>query len=327
MKPKPIPYAQFRAEILGYYEPPLRAVQTFRQVRQVLDELAPFCRTTKDLTSAAVASWIRAHPDRTPVRANSLLRTLRTVANWAVNLDYLGASPFRARKVAAWVRADVIAPETPRVQRHLSRDQVAAILGYLAARRRRSWRDARLWALVHVYAYLGLRKMEALRLEVPDLDLDRATLTIRPRKSWRPKTRASAATLPMAPELVAVLREWLDQCGPRYVFPGVRLKSPWTGGAPGTKALDEIKAAGKAVGIPGLTILSFRKTLGTLAKAFGVSPRALQALLRHTSEKTQEYYDEDDTEILRECLSGISFASPPPAPPAPAPAPALRLYG
>jgi integrase len=161
--------------------------------------------------------------------------------------------------------------------------------------------------LGYILACLVLRKMEALHLRPWDVDLGRRTVTIHARATWRPKTRASSATLPLADPVIDVLELWLPRCGDEFLFPGTRLKTAWTGGVAGTKPLDEIKAAGKAVGIPNLTILSFRKTIGTLAKSWGLGPLEVQAILRHTSVKTQEWYDEEDVEVLRLATSKIRF--------------------
>ncbi len=43
------------------------------------------------------------------------------------------------------------------------------------------------------------------------------------------------------------------------------------------------------------------------SKVFGLSPRAVMALLRHTNPRTQECYDEDDVEILRVATSKIRY--------------------
>ena len=99
----------------------------------------------------------------------------------------------------------------------------------------------------------------------------------------------------------------MPRTGCQWVFPGRRLRGPWTGGPQGRKAIDEIKAAGQRAGIRGLTILGFRKTVGTLAKSWGISQLELKALLRHTTVETQRYYDEEDAELLRTAAAKIQF--------------------
>ncbi len=159
----------------------------------------------------------------------------------------------------------------------------------------------------YLYAFTGCRKSEALHLAVTDVDLDRSILSIRPKSSWRPKTAASIARLPLAAPLAAVLRLWLSRCGSDWVIPGKRGKAPWTGGLPGCKPLDQVKALGERAGVSGVTILGFRKTVATLAKGWGLGPLELQALLRHTSVRTQLWYIEEDLEGLRVTASKIRY--------------------
>lgn len=104
-----------------------------------------------------------------------------------------------------------------------------------------------------------------------------------------------------------VLARWIPRCGPDWLIPGVRLRCPWTGGLPGSKPTDQVKAAGRRVGIEGLTISAFRKTVGTLAKGWGLGPLELKAILRHTSVKTQAWYDEADVDELRPAIAKIRY--------------------
>ncbi len=92
-----------------------------------------------------------------------------------------------------------------------------------------SWEGARLHALAATVAYAALRRDEALTLRVADVDLVAGLLAVSDRK--RRKTPASAATVPIAPELAAVLAAWLPRCGSIHCFPGVRRRGPWTGKA------------------------------------------------------------------------------------------------
>jgi len=175
-----------------------------------------------------------------------------------------------------------------------------------------SWKAGRRQALAYVLAYAGLRAGEALRLELADVDLAARTVCIRPRQSYGLKTRASAATLPLADPLVEVLRLWLPRCGGHWLFAGVRQRGPWVGGHPGYRPLDEIRAVGERAGVPGLTLLGFRKTLGTIAKQWGLGQLELKALLRHSNVETQRWYDEEQVESLRPAVGRIVYrvASP-----------------
>ena len=307
---RPMPFARFKAEVLSLYEPPIRAKGTYRQMSQVLREFAalPDLATIADLRSTSIVAWIRAYPERTPARSASLLRSLASACSYARSEGYLQRSPFGFRSVNQWVRDQVVAPDRPRAQRHQSAASIERLLEQLDVDAAGGgWKAGRLQALVYLLAFTGLRKGEALNLRTHDVDLVAATIVIEPRRTFRPKTRKSAARIPLAPPVVAVLRLWLPRTGCAWVFPGVELRGPWLGGCPGYKPLDEIRAAGERAGIPGLTIASFRKTIGTLAKSWGLGQLEVKALLRHSNVETQRWYDEEAVETLRPAVAKIPF--------------------
>lgn len=304
-----IPWTQFTNELDALYQPPFRAVATHRQVMQVLREVGglPGVTTTGDLTAATVAAWIRAHPGRGPARTASNLRVLAVACCYALKAGYVDRSPFAFRGPACWVRPDA-GPASVRKPAHKSAAEIARVLELVDSEAAGgTWAAGRLQALVYTYAFTGLRRAEALHLEHNDIDLVRRVLTVRPKPTWRPKTLASSARLPIAAPLAAVLALWMPRTGCRWVFPGARLRGPWAGGPPGATPLDQVRAAGERAGVENLTILAFRKTLGTLAKSWGFSQLELKALLRHTSIHTQTWYDEDDVEVLRPAADRITF--------------------
>ena len=139
----------------------------------------------------------------------------------------------------------------------------------------------------------GLRRDEALTLMVIDVDLDASLLTVSDRE--RRKTERSAAAVPIPPELVEILRAWIPRCASRWVFPGIRRKGPWTGGACGERACDQIRQAGQDVGVAGLTLMSLRHTWATHARrTWGLSEIEVATVLRHSSPATQAWYVHDD---------------------------------
>jgi integrase len=334
----------FVAEVLSLNEPPIRAKGTRRQMSQALREfgvlpksiddpafkgltkslekmreklrdlgITPTVKNVSDMRPVVIAAWIHAYPRRSPARAASLLRSFSSACTYAVAAPYLTVSPFVYRRVNQWVRDEVIAPERPRPPRYQSTEAIQRLLEMLDAEAALGgWKAGRLQALVYLFAFTGMRKAEALSLRPWDVDVERGEVSIQPRASFRPKTRKSAAKLPLAEPARAVLRLWLPRCGGEWVFPGVRLKAAWRGGPPGYKPLDEVKAAGERAGIPGLTIAGFRMTIGTMAKTWGLGQLELKALLRHSNVETQRWYDEEQVESLRPAVAKIQFrvASP-----------------
>jgi integrase len=303
-------FAVFTAEVLSLNEPPIRAKGTYRQMRQVLREFSDLSQMKNgtDLTPPAIAAWIKRYPKRSPARAASLLRSLSSACTYGVAAGYIRVSPFAYRKVNQWVRDQVLAPDRPQAPRHQSAEAIERLLAHVDAEAAKGgWKAGRLQALAYLLAYTGVRKEEALSLRPWDIDLDRRVLSIEPRRTFRPKTRKSAAKLPMHDALVEVFRLWLPRCGGEWVFPGVRLRAPWRSGPPGYKPLDEIRSAGEAAGISGLTIASFRKTIGTLAKTWGLGQLEVKALLRHSNVETQRWYDEEAVESLRSAVGKIQF--------------------
>jgi integrase len=312
-----IDFARFTAEVLCLYEPPIRAKGTWRQMRQVLIEFAalPDMATTADLTPLAISRWIKAFPARSPARAASLLRSLSPACAYAKSQGYLRSSPFDWRKLKHWVLSEVEAPDSPRPDRHQSAEAIGRLLSTLDREADAGdWKRCRLRAFVYLLAYTGLRKNEALHLKPWDVNTLTGEVRIERRRSFRPKTRKSAARIPLASRANEVMRAWVPLCGESWLFPGVRLKAPWLGGCPGYKPLDEVRAAGERAGIEGLTIDSFRKTIGTLAKFWGLNQLEVKALLRHTTTETQKFYDEETVESLRPGVSKIYFPSPPAVP-------------
>jgi integrase len=300
----------FMAEVLSVNEPPMRAKGTFRQMSQVLREFAalPTVKRASDVNAFNIGQWIKSDPRRSPARTASLLRSLSSAASYGVLTGDLKMNPFKWRRVSQWVRDQVITPDRPRAPRHQSAEQIVRFLDLLDTEAGKgSWKAGRLQALGYLLAYTGVRKEEALSLRPWDMDLEKRIVSIEPRATFRPKTKKSAARLPVADPLANVMALWVPRCGGEWLFPGVRLTAPWRGGPLGYKPLDEIRAAGERAGITGLTIASFRKTIGTLAKTWGLGQLELKALLRHSNVETQRWYDEEQVESLRPAVAKIQF--------------------
>ncbi len=193
------------------------------------------------------------------------------------------------------------------MQKCHSIEEVARVLEYLRAGIG-NWVSHRLYALAATVAYTGLRRDEALTLRIEDVNLSESLITISDRQ--RRKTEASAATVPIPPELSEILRAWLPRCGCAWVFPGIRELGPWTGGACGERACDRVRQAGQEVGVAGFTLQSLRHTWATHARRrWGLSDIEVATVLRHGSLATQAWYVHDDPDpgaIVRS-VSRVSY--------------------
>jgi len=305
-----ISIARLTDELMALYAPPLRERSTRRQVAQVLREFREAgVKKSSDFRPVAIARWMELHPERTAVTARSLLRCLRVVLNYCTSCGYLKQSPLEWRKAKDWIRADA-GPAPKSRPGHRTLAEVTRVLELADVEAEAGgWDAQRLRALVYVYSYLGLRAAEALHLWVLDVDLARSALTLQahPEDGWKPKTLKSAAVLPIAPPLAEVLADWMPRTGCRWLFPGKKRRGPWLEGGPGVRPLDQVKELGARAGVKGLTIHSFRKTLGTYAKSWGFSQLELKALLRHSSVETQRWYDDEAVDSLRPAVERVTF--------------------
>jgi integrase len=190
---------------------------------------------------------------------------------------------------------------------------VAAVLAHLE-RHAESWEGGRLHTLAAVLAYTGVRKMEALRLRVEDVDLVRGFVFVAP--NGRPlKTPGSEAPVPCPAALLRILRDWIPRCGSEWLIPMKSRKGPWTNGTNGKRPTDLLRAAGLAAGVEGFTPLSLRHSLAThLAGFWGLKERQVQMVLRHTTSRTQRRYIHPDLANLAALVRGFEYGSDRPAP-------------
>lgn len=316
----PIPLARFRDEVLELYRPPLRAKGTFIKIRQVLDlvvALAGPGATTAELAPDLVARFVQARPEgESPNSTISLLNSLRAACSYAELRGYLRVSPFRFRK--QWVKP------SRSTRGHHAREEIARVLELLAhdAATRRGWagwRAARLYAMVATTAYTGMRRNEVLYLQAEDVDVEGRMVLIVERDGRHAKTAASAQPVPMPDALAAILAGWLARRldvptrpaeGPEdcpWLFPGVTLRGPWTGGPYGQRPLDRLKAAGERAGVGGFNFLSLRHSFATHAEFWGLAPAMIQRVLRHTTTRTQWNYRHSDHQNMRDAVRGIGF--------------------
>lgn len=303
-----ISFARLEAELLRLYGPAHRRKGTHDKIRQVLREVRELgcVKKTSDLKPPAIAAWLEAHEgERGPATKLSLLRTFRTICRYAETFDYVRRDPFRWRPPQKWIEDELDGFEP--IDRHIT--AIAAMR--LCSRADQEaldgdWKRKRLRALVYLLTYTGVRKNEALGLQLRDLDFEERTFWIRPNERRKLKTRKSKQRLALALPLVRVLKPWSRETGSEWLFPGVRRLGPWIDGASGYRALDEVQALGERAGVEGLTILSFRHTIGTLAEPAGITELELQRWFRHTNPGMQRGYRHEDVLNLRTTANKIA---------------------
>lgn len=309
----PIPFTEFRERILALYAPPQRAKATYGGMRHALDLVAALVdpnATTAVLNTDLIARFIATRPPaQSPTTTLGQIRYLSAACSIAAAEGWIRVSPFMVRK--RWIRA-----ARPKAKKHHSREEISRVLDLMRRDIPRKkgwarWRSWRLYALASTVAFTGLRKMEALRLKVEDIDLEAKVLLVVPRTGSDLKTEASAAPVPIPDALVTVLQQWLPHTGCEWAFPNSTHSGPWVGGSPGYRPIDRMKRLGVRAGVEGFTFLSLRHSFATHAEFWGLSDTMIARILRHTTVRTQQHYRHADLANMTATVSGIGFGAAP----------------
>jgi integrase len=316
----PIPWPEFRKEFEGLYSPALAACATRAKMRQVLNELEALgIASTADLAVPLVTRYIESRPPgQSPWTLHGMLASLRAICSYAERAGYLRISPFRLRKLSRWVR---LTPLEGR--RHCSRDDIRRLLELLARDVETlegwaQWRARRLQTVVAIIAYCGLRKMEALRLRVADVDLVNRIIHVRPAPGARLKTATSQAPVPIPAALVPILTNWAahrmdapygyplpDDCP--WLIPTNNRKSPWISGQKGGKALDRLQAVAGRADIEGVTFQALRRSTATHLESHGCPPALIARVLRHSVRVDERFYRQADLSNMAKAVDGFDF--------------------
>lgn len=284
-----IPYARFQAEVLEIYD--TMAPATRKKMAQALREFGALehtdeaghvdrVTTTADLRPVLIARWLKAHPERSPSTNKSLLSNFRAACTIGCGSGYIDTNPFALKR--RWITVPDPSPDL-----HHSAADIARVLHSLddeAQAEPEHFKRQRLRAVAYLVAFTGMRKLEALGLEWPDIDLGERLINLQPNQWRKLKTKASGQILPIAPALGAVLAHWRTLARSlTVVFPN-ELDTPWFHGAPGYRPLDQLKAAGKRAGVDGLTFQSLRQSWATHAETlWELSEPSIQRVLRQTT--------------------------------------------
>jgi len=316
-----IGWTAYKKEFLSLYTPRLRAKSTRKGIEytlRILDSLG--VQSTADLTVPLIARLVESRPpEHSPHTLKGLLLKTQAIVNYADKAGYLpGRNPFRIRPIQTWVR-----PSRPRGKKHLTRIEIHAILDLMKGDCDRlqgwaQWRARRLYALTATIAYTGLRKMEALTLQVRDISLETRAVDVCDRAEHRCKTPGSAQPVAIPAALAPILEDWFAHRADAppgfrrpaspWLFPTVKSARPWTGGAPGCKPLDRYKVIAARAGVPHVTWHMLRRSIATHLEAHGAGPAMIQRLLRHTSAATTEtWYRKADLGNMLEAVKDFTY--------------------
>jgi integrase len=242
--------------------------------------------------AALAARLADAH---SPSTANVTLSALRGVFRAAWNLGLMDRETLERLTRDANGKTHRVRGNTAPTGRHLEAGELAALFRAAAADpyATRGARDA---ALLAILDGGGLRRAEAVALDLADVDLDVEAVTIRRGKGRK------ARTVPLAAGAGAALSAWLavrgDAPGPLFVAvnKGGRLgadRLPVRGVA---RILDRLAAAAN---VAAFTAHDFRRTVaGDLLDA-GADIVTVQALLGHANPQTTARYDRRPAEARR----------------------------
>lgn len=293
------------------YTLPGKAPATWQAYRQALDWLKRFAPAPADVGVQTISGILREYAiDRAPATVNKLVRHLEAALGKLCKLGHCARNPFEIDSFR--VRDDV----DDGADRHHSIIELRRIIDLADAEAADparpaeldAWNAKRRRALIYTLCLTATRKMEALHVRVADVDLEAGVVWIRDA-DYRTKTAASRQPVPIPPELVPILEDWIPNTGGVFLFPQRRDRAkPWTGGGKGYKPLDQIKDLGTRAGVAGVTLHSLRHSWATHAElVWGLSELQIQRVMRHTNPRTQRKYRHRDLENLRQIAPRIEL--------------------
>jgi integrase len=246
-----------------------------KRVLRIVGDLG--VESTADLTTELAARFVTQRSEVVcPNTVRGELSYLRAACNYAFEEGYLERVPRFKR-----VRPRKSPPKSTVVH---SIGDIGRVLDRLQSRAP-DWIEHRLYALTALAAHTGARRDEMLWSQCWDFNLTTGLRLVQERR--RLKTEASAAPVPLCPELREVLAGWLARVDSVWMFPGVKGRGCWHGGVCGARPTDRLKQAGEAVGVEGLTFASLRHTFSTWARReWNLSDIQLADVLRHTTPET-----------------------------------------
>jgi len=280
---KPVPtLAQLAAQWLEVRGPVLsdshrRGVQTF--MNHHMYDLGPVL--VSDITTLMVEKARGTHmATRRPSSANTWLRILKLLVNWAVRCKVLPGLPFNVPLLAVQKKPRTILP-TSRAQEWLNAVDVAV-------RRRPSAAVG-----IRLMFGLGIRESEAATARWEWIDWERGTYTPGVTKG------KEAVPLPMPEWLFDYLLQHREAEG--LIAPGARGRQ-----LPRGFSRRLITIGSRAIGLEGLTPHRLRGTLATLLSEEGTPIQTVQAVMRHKDPMTTMGYLEVDLNTAKRAMGRIA---------------------
>ncbi|MCG8420073.1 MAG: tyrosine-type recombinase/integrase [Proteobacteria bacterium] len=195
---------------------------------------------------------------------------------------YVGANPLD--------RLDRVPTEGPGRETILTIDEASGLIAGLSGR---------LYYKSAIALKTGLRwgEIHGLGWAEIALDIEHPTLTVCRSYRGKPKNEASAATIPIGNESVALLRDWRarQKKSTPWVFPGNH--GQILASNPSLEGIKIHKAAERAGIQKHVTPHVFRHTFGTWVYERTGDPKIVQRLMRHASFKSSMRYVHDHREL------------------------------
>lgn len=214
------------------------------------------------------------------------LRVFRQAWRWALERGLLTEPWPRVRVLDQGDRRPSPTPELEAI------DKVERAL-------RKAWPEGWPWRFFHLQAVTGARTGEIARLELGDVDLERATLRIRGKHT---PGKEAVRTVPLLKDTVATLRAWAKVRATQ--MSGAERPSPWLWGLLPTSAenalrQDHLPEALKKAKVAPFTPYGLRRAAADRMLRAGVGVEVAAAWLGHSPKQMLETYRRATPDELR----------------------------
>ena len=231
--------------------------------------------------------------------ANKTLRYLRSTLKTAWRLGQIGAED-----LARALDFKPVAGSTLPAGRDIAPAEIAAVFATCDGSTTIGQRDRAILAVLRH----GLRRAEVAALDVADVDLAAGALMVRHGKGNR------ARAVPLHPEAVAFLREWVAARGTSGGPLFVRMNGDGKGRLPGGRLSDQaiydlVQRRAKSAGLDqSITLHDWRRTLAGDLLDQGVDLPTVAGILGHASIEVTARYDRRPAEVRRAAMARIALS-------------------